>query len=137
MKKLLNLGLALAVMLVPAVAAAQNFDGSKPLVCATLETQDCELGGECIKGLARDIDAPQFIHLDFEKGQARTIRSEGDERTASIERVKLADSGALALQGVQFDRAWSATINGDSGELILVVAGDGVAFVVFGACTPM
>jgi len=25
----------------------------------------------------------------------------------------------------------------ESGELILVVAGEGVAFVVFGACTPM
>src|SRR3546814_13751277 len=49
--------------------------------------------------------------------------------------VTQAESGRLVLQGTQFGRAWSAIIGQDSGTMVLAVAGDGVAFAVFGACT--
>lgn len=137
MNKLASLVSAFALTLASLPGVAQAFDGTQPLICSTLETQDCELGGDCIKGLARDIDAPQFIQLDFEKGLAHTIRAEGEERTAEIAAASVGESGVLTLQGVQLGRAWSATISQESGEMILVVAGDGVAFVVFGVCTPM
>src|SRR3546814_529298 len=51
--------------------------------------------------------------------------------------VAQAESGRLVLQGTQFGRAWSAIIGQDSGTMVLAVAGDGVAFAVFGACTAM
>jgi hypothetical protein len=115
---------------------AQDFDGKKPLICSTIEVYDCEPGADCIKGQARDIDAPQFFFLDFESGMARTVRAGSEERTSAIKTVQ-SDSGQLILQGAQYGRAWSATISQESGTLVLSVAGEDVAFVLFGACTPM
>jgi hypothetical protein len=136
MNRLASLTLGLALASVPLAATAQDFDGSKPLLCSTIETYDCEPGGNCLKGLAQDIDAPQFFFIDFEKGMARTVRASGEERTAEIA-TRLSDSGELILQGSQLGRAWSVTIGQDDGTMVLAVAGDGIAFVVFGACTPM
>lgn len=126
----------LALTLTPLCAVAQGVDGKNPLICSTVEVFDCEPGGSCIRGLARDIDAPQFFFLDFEKGLARTVRADGEEQTSAIGKT-LAEEGQLILQGVQLGRAWSATIAQQSGDLVLSVAADGVAFVLFGACTAM
>lgn len=136
MNKIASLTVALALAMGSSVAVAQGIDGSKPLVCSTIETYDCEIGADCIKGLAEDIDVPQFFFLDFEKGHARSVRASGEERTSSIASMAT-DSGELILQGVQLGRAWSATISQESGKMVLAVAGDAVAFIVFGACTTM
>ena len=126
----------LALTLTPLAAAAQDFDGKKPLICSTIEVYDCEPGGDCLKGQAREIDAPQFFFLDFARGVARTVRADQEERTSAFATPQV-DSGQLILQGAQGGRAWSATIGQESGILVLSVAGDSVAFVLFGACTPM
>jgi len=136
MNKLASLGVGLVFSLTSFTALAQSFDGSRPLICSTIETYDCAPGGDCIKGLAADINAPQFIHLDFEQGIARTVRTDGEQRTVEI-KSPLSEAGHLIFQGVQLGRAWSATINQESGTLVLTAADDGVAFIVFGACTPM
>lgn len=134
MNKLASLLSGLTLTALPLAATAQMIDGKEPLICSTLETFDCEPGGDCIRGLAEAIDAPQFFFLDFEKGVARTVRAGGEERTSEM-KVAQAESGQLVLQGTQLGRAWSATIGQQSGTMVLAVAGDGVAFVVFGACT--
>ena len=136
MMKLASPIAGVALTLVSFTAAAQVIDGTKPLICSTIETFDCQPGGDCLKGLAEAIDAPQFFFLDFEKGMARTVRAGGEERTSEI-RASQAEGGELILQGTQLGRAWSATIGQESGAMVLAVAGDGVAFVVFGACTSM
>ena len=136
MNRLANLAWLLVLMLSPFAAMAQDFNGKKPLICSTIEVYDCEPGGDCIRGQAQDIGAPQFFFLDFEKGMAKTVRAGSDERTSPIKTVQT-ESGELILQGAQSGRAWSATIGQESGTLVLSVAGDGVAFVLFGACTPM
>lgn len=136
MNKLAGVIAGLALSVGSSGVMAQGIDGTKPLVCSTIETYDCEIGADCIKGLAQDIDVPQFFFLDFEKGHARSVRATGEERTSSIASMAT-DSGELILQGVQLGRAWSATISQEGGKMVLAVAGDGVAFIVFGACTAM
>ncbi len=135
MRMLGTLGLGLALSVASFGAAAQTIDGTKPLVCASMESFDCAPGGSCIKGLARDIDAPQFIHLDFAEGVARTVRANGEEREAKISEPRR-EAGQLILQGVQEGFGWSLSIAKKNGAMALTITGEEVAFVIFGACTP-
>ena len=136
MNKLGALGLGTALSIVSFGASADNFDASQALICASIETYDCQPGGNCIKGLAEDINFPQFIRLDFENGIAKTIRAGGEERTAKFQTPAVAD-GRLVLQGVQDGLGWSMTISQASGNMSLTVSGDELAMVIFGACTPL
>ena len=50
----------------------------------------------------------------------------------------------MMLQGAEDGRksdrdgvAWSMSVSKDKGDMVLTASGDGVAFVVFGACTSM
>lgn len=52
--------------------------------------------------------------------------------------------GKLMLQGAEDGRrgerdgvGWSMAVSKDRGDMVLTASGDGVAFVVFGACTSM
>jgi len=117
-------------------ANAKGFDGSQPLICAPMEAHDCGPGSNCIKGTAASIDAPQFIRLDFEQKLARSTRANGEERTAKIEKVTR-EEGTLILQGVQLGLGWNMVITQESGAMVLTAAGEQVAFVIFGACTPL
>jgi hypothetical protein len=131
-----ELGLGLVLSAVSLGAAAQDFDGSEPLICATVETHDCQPGGECIKGLAADVNVPQFIRLDFATGVAKTTDGDGEERLAHF-RTPENESGRLILQGVQNGLGWSMTIVKDTGGMALTVSGEELAMVIFGACTPL
>ncbi len=119
-----------------AAANAQGVDSSQPLICASMEAYDCGPGSDCIRGTANSIDAPQFIRLDFEQMVARATRSGGEERTAKIESMAW-EEGKIILQGVQLGLGWSMVITQESGAMVLTAAGEQVAFVIFGACTPL
>ena len=136
MNKLGTLGLGTALSIVSFGASADNFDLSQALICASIETYDCQPGGNCIKGRAEDINFPQFIRLDFENGIAKTTRAGGEERTAKFQTPAVYD-GRLVLQGVQDGLGWSMTITQASGNMSLTVSGDELAMVIFGACTPL
>ena len=120
---------ALAVVVMPAIAA--EFDGSKPLICSAIEANDCALGLGCAKGLATDVNVPQFIRLDF---TGKTISARG--RTSKILNQARAN-GMLTIQGVENRRAFSITISENSGNLVAAIAGDEEGFMIFGACTPL
>ena len=45
------------------------------------------------------------------------------------------NEGELLLQGVENGRGWSMAITEATGRMVISVAGDEIAFVVFGACT--
>jgi hypothetical protein len=117
-------------------ARAASFDGSEPLLCASIEAYDCSAGWECLKGTAESINAPQFIRLDFEQKLTRATRLGGEERTAKIESITR-EGGKLILQGVQMGLGWSMTIAQESGAMALTATGEQVVFVIFGACTPL
>ncbi len=136
MNTLKVLCLSLVVSVVFFEARAASFDGSEPLLCASVEAYDCGAGGECFKGTAESINAPQFILLDFEQKLARATRLGGEERTAKIESMTR-EEGKLILQGVQLGLGWSMVITQESGTMALTAAGNQAVFVIFGACTTL
>ena len=112
---------------------AGDFDGSKPLVCAMIEAFECGPDTGCESGTPESNGLARFLRVDVGKKEVRTTR-ESQERTSKIEKVDHAD-GVLLLSGTQSGRGWNLTINESTGYMVLSVAGDQVAFVVFGACT--
>jgi hypothetical protein len=123
------LALALCVAAAPVVAA--DFDGSKPLICSTIETHDCAVGTNCVRGLAEDINVPQFIRIDL---VAKTISARG--RTSKLGGFARS-AGMLVIQGFENNRAFSATISEESGKLVGAIAADEEGYLLFGACTPL
>jgi hypothetical protein len=117
-------------------AAAEDFDGTKALICASIETYECAPDADCVKGTAESINAPQFIRLDFKDMVARAVRPDGEERTSSIESLTQ-NEAELILLGTQEGLGWSMSITQGSGKMALSASGDRVAFVVFGACTTL
>ncbi len=130
------LGFVAVLTAAPTAANAEGFDGSRPLICASMEAYDCGPGDGCLRDTAESIGAPQFMRLDFEHKLARATHANGEERTAKIESLTQVE-GTLILQGVQRGLGWSMTIAQENGPMALTVAGDRAAFVIFGACTPL
>lgn len=114
---------------------AGDFDGSKPLICAVIQTVSCPRGEDIETGAAEDIDLPQFLFIDFEKKIVTGKSSEGELRETTIERIKHED-GKLILQGVQRGKAWSAVINEETGKTTIMGGNDEMGVIVFAACTP-
>jgi len=111
-----------------------HFDGSKPMVCAMIEAFECGPTTGCESGTPESNGLARFPRVDVSKKEVRTTK-ESQERTSKIERVHHAN-GVLLLSGTQNGLGWNLTINESTGYRVLSVAGDQVAFVVFGACTP-
>jgi len=120
---------------VPAVFAAAPYDGSVPLLCATLRIQECgNDSGECHQRRAEEVNIPQFVKIDVAQ---KTISSTGAEsRQAAVQRLENTD-GRLVLQGGQGGRGWSMVIATETGQMSASVVDEEVGFVIFGACTPL
>lgn len=123
-----------ALITTPLTVNAAELDPSQPLICATLEIFECTQGSDCLKGQARNINAPQFIRLDLAEKVARAERADGEEVTSAIETIG-GDDGGIILQGMQSGRGWSMTIDQTNGQMTLTASSEGIAFVLFGACT--
>jgi hypothetical protein len=132
--KLIGL-LLLTICILPFSALAGDFDGSKPLLCAVIETFDCGPGGECQRGTAESIDIPQFLKISFKEKTISSTPESGQVRTTKIQNMERID-GKLILQGVQNGKAWSMLISETTGKVTLSASDDQAGFLVFGACTP-
>ena len=131
MKWLMPAGLCIA----SAATAADTFDGSKPLLCATQTVNECISGYGCSALDAADVNLPDFLEVDA----ANNVIS-GTAAQTPIERVEHLD-GKLVLQGaddgiedVRDGIAWTMVIAEDTGKMILNASGDDFSVVVFGAC---
>jgi len=121
-----------ALLLSPLPApAAGPFDGSVPLLCAVIESMECEQGEGCEKRTLEEINLPRFLNVDF---KARLLAAADDSRSTPIQRVERVD-GHVILQGLQGARAWSFAIEEATGGLSAVILDQRDAFTVFGACT--
>ncbi len=92
--------LAVALSVAAASAVAADFDGSKPLICSAIESHECEVGTDCLRGLAEEVNAPQFIRLDFTK---KTMSARG--RSTPMKNFVRGD-GMLVIQGFENKRAF-------------------------------
>jgi hypothetical protein len=59
--------IAVLVFIGRGTASAGDFDGSKLLICATVDAMDCVSGEDCTKGRPGDMGAPAFLRVDFVK----------------------------------------------------------------------
>ena len=132
--KLLNVLAMVTLLLVPASGAAEDFDGSVPLICASVDTLSCAPGEDCAAATTEALNIPQFLRIDFAAKAIMAERPDGDQRTSEIQKLEQLDN-ELILQGIQGGLGWSLTITRATGKMSLSAVGDRVAFVVFGACT--
>lgn len=113
---------------------AESYDGSVPLICASIDTVQCDADGQCVSGTAAHVNLPQFFRVNFQEEIVRARRADGSERSSKIERLRH-DAGHMILQGAEDGLGWSVLIDEVSGQMTITASGDGEAFVVFGACT--
>ena len=128
MKSIRNLVVAgLALLALPVLAA--DFDGSKPLLCATQSALDCARGDDCATGLPEEIGAPTFMRIDLAKKSVI-----GPQTTTEI---LLQDKSGkqLLLQGRESGFGWTIVIDQPSGELTVTLTNRHGAYVLYGACT--
>ena len=124
-------------------ALAGDFDGSQPLSGTT---------GKIIEinryKIIEDVDPdtvglPKKFLVDF---KAKLLRPSADSmvrktiKFKSVEHIenKMVMQGIdTGVEGVDDALAWSLTISTKDGKAVLSASGDGVAYVVFGACVPV
>jgi hypothetical protein len=132
-----------AVCLGVSPAAADDFDGSKPLLCSLSSVAECTPEGPCTSTTPESVSLPLFVKVDLAAKAIVPARpSEGDRRSEIkvIEHV----GGRLILQGAEggpeeqkTGRGWTASVSEETGKMVLTVSAPDVGFVVFGACLPL
>ena len=124
-----NLIVLLAGFLAISSAIASDFDGSKSLICATVEARDCVLSSNCYTGNAREIGAPSFMRINFEQ---KTIS--GPERTTPIVSMEQ-NEFQLLMQGSEMGYGWSFAISQATGVFSAALTNIDGTFLLFGSCT--
>jgi hypothetical protein len=119
-----------AILLSMQAAHAADFDGSKKLMCATIQAMDCVSGQECVKGRPGDIGAPKFFHIDFPQKAVG-----GAKRTTAIAFMEKGDD-QIVLQGSELGFGWTIALDQENGDMIATLVNRDGAFVLFGSCTP-
>ena len=119
---------ALFVAVSPAFAG-DDFDGTKPLICASIEALDCDPGVPCERGIPQIMGAPQFLRIDFAKNEIA-----GPERTTKIRSMEK-DDDQIVLQGYEIGLGWTLALDRATGNMRLTFARWDASFIVFGACT--
>jgi hypothetical protein len=126
---------------IPLAALAGDFDGSKPLLCSVISVTEYTSEGGSQVVTPESVALPQFLRVDFDKMSVRPAMEKEGNRSSEIKRMERM-GGKLILQGadegienVRDSVGWTAAISEETGKVVLTASGEGVAFVVFGACT--
>jgi len=119
---------ALFVAVSPAFAG-DDFDGAKPLICASIEALDCDPGVPCERGIPQIMGAPQFLRIDFAKNEIA-----GPLRITKIRSMEK-DDDQIVLQGYEIGLGWTLAIDRDNGNMRITFSGGNATFIIFGACT--
>jgi hypothetical protein len=116
-------------VVVSPVFAGDVIDGTKPLLCASIEALDCDPGVPCDKGTPEIMGAPQFLRIDFKKNEI-----EAPKTTAKIRSMEK-DDDQITLQGYDIGLGWTMIIDRLTGHSRITLAGWDFTFIIFGACT--
>ncbi len=143
MKFLVKMGFALVVSGLSMAAMATDFDGSEALICSFAQVTECDAGSECRAVTNDSVDAPDFVKLDFKKKTVTAIFGGVEGGVDDLDNV-MDLANYLVVQGVQGGAegaadslAWSASIDHESGLIVVSASGEKAAFVIFGACTAL
>ncbi|KAE8753613.1 MULTISPECIES: hypothetical protein [Paraburkholderia] len=130
LKSLRVTAVAVLVCATPSWVLSADFDGSKPLLCATIDAHFCDVGEVCYRTLPAILGAPQFMRINFAK---KTIV--GPNRSTEI-RFMEPSNGQLLLQGTELGYAWSVALDTQTGAMSTTLVNHEDVFVLFAACTP-
>lgn len=111
------------------VFAGDVFDGTKPLLCSSIEALDCDPGVVCERGIPEIMGAPQFLRVDFAKNEIA-----GPLRTTKIRSMEK-DDDQIVLQGYEIGLGWTLAIDRATGNARISFAGWDSTFIVFAVCT--
>jgi hypothetical protein len=111
--------------------AGDVIDGTKPLLCATIEALDCDPGVPCERGIPEIMGAPQFLRIDFAKNEIA-----GPKRASKIRSLDK-DDDQIILQGYgqELGMGWTVALDRSTGSMRIVLASNDATFIIFGACT--
>ena len=131
MHVLCRLAPMIAGLFLGAAAVAADFDGSKPLLCASQKVLDMVSPEKIVSGLPGDLGAPKFMRIDFAK---KTVT--GTNRATPIRLMEKGEKHIL-MQGTEMELGWTMAVNSVDGTMTASMVDDGGAIVMFGACTPL
>ena len=141
--KILRRFLLLFLCSIPLSTFAGDFDGSMPLSGAVNKIIEIN-PTRVINDVDPDtVGLPRKFLIDFKDKIMRPSKDSLIRRTSQIRRVEHLEN-KLILQGVEEGvenvddgLAWSMAISKKTGKVVLSASGDGMAYVVFGTCTPV
>jgi len=136
MWRFLGAALALIVGLAAPAVHADDLTGSARFLCSAVQATQFLEGGECGIDLPWNLNIPQFIEVDLKAKQLRTTAASGQNRVTPIEHLD-SEEGMIALQGFENGRGFTFVINQETGLATVAIATNGMAVIVFGACTPL
>jgi hypothetical protein len=112
------------------LAAAEEFDGSKPLQCTAEKGHDCLPDQRSCGRLKPEGDKLPVFGIDFAK---KEIRSPFRTELLTV-LYTTTNKDSLVLQGADLQNAWSLLINKTTGVMRAAIADRKGAYVVFGQC---
>jgi hypothetical protein len=124
----------MCLIFMPVPIMAGSFDGSVPLLCATIETFACVENSDCQQGTPASVNIPQFVRINFKTKTISGEQMDGEARTSKIGNIERLDD-RIILQGTQNGKGWSVVITKATGKMAITASDNAAGFVVFGACT--
>ena len=132
----LTVSALLVAGLLPLSAVAGDFDGSEPLVCASVHATECGAASqECVTGAPWKVNFPVFVELDFKAKTATTLEQFDNTRVSKMDSINHLDGDRMSIQGIDGEYAWSMLVSEETGSMTLSIAGERGGFLIFGACT--
>ncbi len=125
---------AILVCSMPSWVLGADFDGSKPLLCATIDAHFCDVGEICYRTLPAFLGAPQFIRINFAKKSIIGSSQGSSQRTTDI-RYMESSKDQLLLQGAELGYGWSVVLDTKTGAMSATLVNREDVFVLFAACT--
>lgn len=128
MKKLCLL--PIAVLSLATAAAAEDFDGSRPLICKAVDGHDCLPTERTCKPLKPEKGKDLNLKIDV---ASKTVKSPFRNALLPIQNV-MNNTASLVLQGASSPLVWNATVHRTTGRLTIAIIDREGAYVVFGQC---
>ena len=98
MKKISLPAFVLSALVAAGPAAAEGIDGSKPLLCSTIDLIECQPGGTCQRLSHAEMGASPFVAIDFDKKEITRRPRAANPRVSHFDTL-LRVEGKMILAG--------------------------------------